>query len=230
MSDIPKTTLFMLMSLDGKISTGADDDRDFDKDLPNIPGVLEGLKQYDDLEQQTDLCSFNTGKVMAKVGWNEEKTDIQKIPVTFVIIDNKPHLTSRGVSNLCKRTEKLYLVTTNPRHPARTCTDANLEVVFIEGDINFTELFTQLAQAGIENMTIQSGGEMNSLLMREGLIQNISLVIAPMVVGGKDTPTLVDGPSLITGADLQFVKSLKLVEVIQLEDSYLHLRYKVLNS
>ena len=79
-------------------------------------------------------------------------------------------------------------------------------------------------------MTIQSGGEMNSLLMREGLIQNISLVIAPMVVGGKDTPTLVDGPSLITGADLQFVKSLKLVEVIQLEDSYLHLRYKVLNS
>ena len=34
----PITTLFMLMSVDGKISPGATDDLDFDKDLPHIPG------------------------------------------------------------------------------------------------------------------------------------------------------------------------------------------------
>ncbi len=39
----PMTTLFLLMSLDGKISTGVDDIRDFDKDLPKIYGVREGL-------------------------------------------------------------------------------------------------------------------------------------------------------------------------------------------
>ena len=33
------TTLFMLMSVDGKISTGASDDLDVDKDLPSITGV-----------------------------------------------------------------------------------------------------------------------------------------------------------------------------------------------
>ncbi len=32
--DRPVTTLFMLMSLDGKISPGASDDLDMDKDLP----------------------------------------------------------------------------------------------------------------------------------------------------------------------------------------------------
>ena len=32
--DRPITTLFMLMSADGKISTGASDDLDFDRDLP----------------------------------------------------------------------------------------------------------------------------------------------------------------------------------------------------
>jgi 2,5-diamino-6-(ribosylamino)-4(3H)-pyrimidinone 5'-phosphate reductase len=42
----PKTTLYMLMSLDGKISTGATDKLDFDKDLPKIKGVNGGLKQY----------------------------------------------------------------------------------------------------------------------------------------------------------------------------------------
>ena len=36
--DRPITTLFMLMSLDGKISPGASDALDVDKDFPKIDG------------------------------------------------------------------------------------------------------------------------------------------------------------------------------------------------
>jgi len=39
----PVTTLFMLMSVDGKISTGATDELDVDIDFPKINGVKEGL-------------------------------------------------------------------------------------------------------------------------------------------------------------------------------------------
>ena len=42
----PFTTLFMLMSVDGKISTGATDKLDVDKDFPKISGLKEGLSQY----------------------------------------------------------------------------------------------------------------------------------------------------------------------------------------
>lgn len=35
------TTLFMLMSVDGKISTGASDNLDVDKDFPKIKGGLK---------------------------------------------------------------------------------------------------------------------------------------------------------------------------------------------
>jgi hypothetical protein len=42
----PITTLFMLMSVDGKISPGASDNLDSDKDFPAIDGVKEGLHQY----------------------------------------------------------------------------------------------------------------------------------------------------------------------------------------
>ena len=40
--DRPITTLFMLMSVDGKISTGASDDLDVDKDFPatHLPCLL----------------------------------------------------------------------------------------------------------------------------------------------------------------------------------------------
>ena len=54
----PFTTLFMLMSVDGKISTGDNDNMDVDVDFPNIDGVREGLQQYYDIEAQTDLFSF----------------------------------------------------------------------------------------------------------------------------------------------------------------------------
>ena len=64
----PVTTLFLLMSLDGKISTGASDDMDMDRDLPQIPGVKEGLHQYYEIEQTTDLWSLNSGRVQAKIG------------------------------------------------------------------------------------------------------------------------------------------------------------------
>lgn len=49
------TTLYMLMSVDGKISTGDNDTLDVDRDFPLVDGVREGLHQYYEIEQTTDL-------------------------------------------------------------------------------------------------------------------------------------------------------------------------------
>ena len=37
--DRPITTLFMLVSVDGKISTGSTDEMDYDQDFPQIDGI-----------------------------------------------------------------------------------------------------------------------------------------------------------------------------------------------
>lgn len=68
--DRPITTLFMLISVDGKIGTGASDNLDVDKDFPKITGVKEGLHQYYEIEQTTDLWSLNSGRTQAKIGVN----------------------------------------------------------------------------------------------------------------------------------------------------------------
>ena len=81
----PITTLFMLMSVDGKISTGATDELDVDKDFPKITGVSEGLHQYYEIEQTTDLWSLNTGRVQEKMGVNTKPIP-DKTPVSFVLI------------------------------------------------------------------------------------------------------------------------------------------------
>ena len=220
----------MLSSLDGKISTGSNDNRDFDKDLPKIKRLEEGLKQYYELEQKTDLHSLNTGKVMAKIGMNIKKNNISKIPASFIIIDNKPHLTINGINNLLKKCQKVYIVTTNKKHPAFQLKEKNLKIILYGKKIDFIALFSKLKiEFGIKNITVQSGGTLNSILIRKGLIDEISIVIAPTLIGGKDTPTIFDGSSLKLDKDLKYIKTLELKKCEKLKNSYLHLTYKVNN-
>ena len=80
-----------------------------------------------------------------------------------------------------------------------------------------------------ERLTIQSGGTLNGAFLREKLIDLVDVVVAPVLVGGRDTPTLVDGESLTTGDDLSGLGVLELVGCDVLDHSYLRLRYQVIS-
>ena len=191
----PVTTLFMLMSVDGKISTGAVDEMDADTDFPKIDGVKEGLHQYYEIEQTTDLWSFNTGRVQAKMGVNEKELP-SKTPVSFVLLDNH-HLTENGVRYFCAKSDRFVLITSNPEHPAFQVDESNLHIIY-QAAASLSAAFERLKEEfGCERLTIQSGGTVNGLLLREKLIDYVDIVIAPVLVGGKDTSTLIDGKSLI---------------------------------
>ncbi|MFN8674380.1 MAG: dihydrofolate reductase family protein [Candidatus Sericytochromatia bacterium] len=232
MSDKPYTTLFMLISLDGKISTGITDNFDVDKDFPKITGVKEGLYQYYELEQNTDLFSLNSGKVLCKVGANLIKTQINKLPVSYLIIDNKPHLNDIGVDNYLKKSEKLFIITTNQEHPAfKRKNEKNLELIFYNKKIDFKNLFFKLKNTyKIEKLTIQTGGTLNAIFLREKLIDKISVVMAPILIGGGKTASLIDGNDNQEFNDLFNLKALKLLNIRQLDNSYIHLEYEVLND
>jgi 2,5-diamino-6-(ribosylamino)-4(3H)-pyrimidinone 5'-phosphate reductase len=226
---LPVTTLYMLMSLDGKISTGASDERDFDRDLPRIAGVAEGLGQYYQLQERTGRFSLNTGRVLAKVGWNDIKINIERLPVSFVVVDNI-RLTARGVRNLLERTEQLIVVTTNVRHPAFQVEDPRLAAIATAAPLDFRHIFSELGDRGIEELTVQSGGTLNSTLVRLGLIHYVSVVVAPVLVGGRFTPTLIDGDPIGSDDELALLRPLELLSARPLDRSYLHLHYAVQTS
>ena len=205
----PITTLFMLMSVDGKISTGATDELDVDKDFPKITGVNEGLHQYYEIEQTTDLWSLNTGRVQEKMGVNTKPIP-DKTPVSFVLIDNT-HLSEHA------------------GHPAFSVQESNLHII-CQKQLSLSDAFAKLkAEFGCERITIQSGGTLNSLFLREKLFDYVDVVVAPVLIGGKDTSTLIDGQSLMSESELSQLRALKLEECVVLENSYLRLRYKVMN-
>ncbi len=224
--DRPITTLFMLMSVDGKISTGAADDLDVDKDFPNIPGVREGLHQYYEIEQTTDMWSLNSGRVQEKMGVNTKNMP-NKTPVSFVVIDNS-HLTEHGVRYFCALSKEFVLITSNTSHPAFQAEEDNLHII-CQRELSLTDALAQLkSEFGCQRITIQSGGTLNGLFLREKLLDYIDIVVAPVLIGGKDTSTLIDGKSLLSESELSQLGALKLQECVVLEDSYLRLRYEVI--
>lgn len=229
-----ETTLFLLVSVDGKITSGETDELDSDKDWRRISGVKEGLPQYYKLEESIALNSLNTGRVMAKVGVNSSAEIPKKDDrLTFFIVDRKPHLNENGVKYLTQRVGKLFIVTNNPSHPAfslkSTCD--NLEVIYYAGEVDLLDLLRRMKQQyGYEQLTIESGGTLNAAFLRQGLIDHLVLVVAPLLVGGKATSSLIDGLALRTEEDLAHLKALKLVRCEVLRDSYLRLEYNVINE
>ena len=221
----PITTLYMLMSVDGKISTGAVDELDVDRDFPGIEGVREGLHQYYEIEQTTDLWSFNTGRVQAKMGVNEKPMP-EKTPVSFVLLDNH-HLNEHGIQYFCAKSQDFFLITTNPDHPAYTVREKNLHIIQQETLSLQDALRILKCIYGCERLTIQSGGTVNGLFLREKLLDYIDIIIAPVLIGGKDTSTLIDGTSLMSREELDQLGILELEECTVLEDSWLRLRYRV---
>lgn len=224
--DRPVTTLYMLMSVDGKISTGAVDDLDVDWDFPEIEGIREGLHQYYEIEQTTDLWSFNTGRVQKKMGVNEKPLP-EKTPVSFVLLDNH-HLTEHGVRYFCARSQTFILITTNPDHPAFQVEEENLHIIQQETLSLPDALETLKRDYGCERLTVQSGGTVNALFLREKLLDYVDIIVAPVLIGGKDTSTLMDGTSLMSRDELDLLGVLKLDECTVLEDSWIRLRYQVI--
>ena len=223
----PVTTLFMLMSVDGKISTGATDDLDVDKDFSQIAGLSEGLHQYYEIEQTTDLWSLNSGRVQAKMGVNVKKMP-KKTPVSFVIIDNK-HLNEHGIKYFCALSKMFVLITSNAKHPAFNVEEDNFHII-CQKELSLKDALVKLkSEYGCERITIQTGGTLNGLFLREKLFDYVDIVVAPVLIGGKDTSTLIDGKSLISQKELSNLGVLKLQECLILEDSYLRLRYKVIH-
>ena len=222
----PTTTLFMLMSVDGKISTGATDEMDVDQDFPQIAGLKDGLYQYYEIEQSTDLWSFNTGRVQAKMGVNTADMP-DKTPVSFVLPDNS-HLNEQGVRYFCAKSKQFVLITTNKNHPVFHVKEENLHIIFQEKLSLTAALMILKEQFGCDRLTIQSGGTVNALFLREKLFNFVDVVVAPVLIGGKDTTTLIDGLSLQSQDELNQLGVLRLIEATPLQDSYLRLRYQVI--
>lgn len=225
----PVTTLFMLTSLDGKISTGAVDELDVDRDFPKFEGLREGLHQYYEIEETTDPWSLNSGRVQQKMGVNEKPLPGSRWGVSFVLLDNH-HLSAHGVEYFSALSKRFVLVTSNKEHPAFSLHKDNLDILYYEKLDLKTMLEDLNERFGCERLTVQSGSTLNAEFLRKGLFDRVDIVIAPVLIGGVNTASLIGGASFVSPEELGAMGILELEAAQVLENSYLRLTYSVKNS
>ncbi len=88
-------------------------------------------------------------------------------------------------------------------------------------------LSAMATEVGIRCVMSTAGGGLNGALVRAGLIDELTLTLSPVLIGGVDTPSVLDGPSLAVG---EAPTPLRLLSVHTDAGGTLRLRYAVLRT
>lgn len=91
------------------------------------------------------------------------------------------------------------------------------------GRVDLVAAMAKLAELGMRRVLVEGGGTLNFELLRLGLVDEVSVYVAPLIFGGATAPTLADGAGNL-GIRLQRTS------VESQEDGGVLLRYKVESS
>lgn len=64
------------------------------------------------------------------------------------------------------------------------------------GQVDLRALLLRLRSRGIERLVVEGGGELNWGFVRDDLIDELYVTVAPALLGGRDAPTLCEGAGL----------------------------------
>src|SRR5919199_221887 len=60
-------------------------------------------------------------------------------------------------------------------------------------DVDLRKVFSIAQNVGIQRVLVEGGGELNWSIIRQGLIAELIVTIAPVIIGGRDAKTLAEG-------------------------------------
>lgn len=205
----PYVILNAAMTLDGKIVTA--------KNSSNISGE-EDLKRVHELRKNADAIMVGIGTVLAddprltvhKIDANPEDNPVR------VVVDSKCRTPiAARITNKDART--IIAGANGYRHEFIVSDRYDVfkrrgVEFFFSGDkrVDLTALMNHLAGEGIETLMLEGGATLNFSMIKEGLIDEIRVCIAPKVVGGINAKTLFDGEGFDTmdeGVNLELTDS-----------------------
>jgi len=84
--------------------------------------------------------------------------------------------------------------------------------------VSFPAAFDALEERGVDHLLVEGGGEVLFSLFAADLVDDVSIFLAPTLLGGRDAPTLVDGEGFV---DPDAAPDLQLTTVERIDDGVL---------
>lgn len=72
-----------------------------------------------------------------------------------------------------------------------------------DGRVDLVRAMSTLSELGLERILVEGGGRLNFALLRLGLVDEVQVFVAPLIVGGATAPTLADGVGLPRAAAIR---------------------------
>jgi len=198
----PFVTLKMAMTLDGKIATPTGDSR-------WITG--EASRRFvHELRHRSDAILVGVGTVIADNPILTTRLDGGGKNPLRVIMDSRLR-TPLDAAITDTHVAPTLIFTTDQKDPdkERALTARGVQVISTGRGprVSWEEVLKRLGDRGILSLLVEGGGEVNASLIAEGHVNKVIAFFAPKILGGKESPTSVEGTGPLRMAEAKTLKN-----------------------
>ncbi len=202
--DRPYVILNAAMTLDGKIATKT---RDSEISSP------EDWRRVHKLRAKVDGLMIGIGTMLTDNPKLTVKYPRRK-PLTKIVVDSLGRTPPNANIFRYKGRDKVVVAVTSKasKRKLKILEKAGAKIV-VSGSgrkVNLKLLLKKLWKMGIKTLMVEGGGNLNWGMVKAGLVDEVKVAIAPVIVGGKEAITLVEGEGY---AKVKDGLKLKLVKV-----------------
>ena len=179
------------MSIDGKISTRRNDSsfssrKDWirvHKLRSSVDGIVVGISTVLEDNPMLSVRYYSKGT---------------KDPVRIIVDSNARIPLNSRIIRSSKNIQTIVATTPNAStRKIKELKKAGVQVLVSgKGKVNIKNLFQQLENLGLKRILVEGGGEINWSVLKIGLANELIVTISPVVVGGRDAKTLVEGEGI----------------------------------
>lgn len=190
----PKVLIKAAISLDGKIATNTGESQWISN--PESRAYVHTLRaQYEAILVGVQTVILDNPRLTIRIEGKPEHSPIR------IVLDSKGRipLNSTLLNDAFK--SKTLVATTHhmPAHFKQQLLDKGVQVIVLKdtnGHVDWLDLMNQLSDRKVQSIFIEGGGEIIASALKAGIVDKVSVAIAPLLIGGQSAKGFMAGEGI----------------------------------